>query len=217
MADNLDIYSRIDELPSAELDIRYDKRNNILYVRPTAFFEGISQKIQTVVTAFPHNSGLIFDLRECRGGSFNEALRTADLFLDSTIIAYSQGKDNQKRYYTATPGDILKGKPIAVLTGRTTASAAELVAAALSEQSRATLIGTRTYGKNSIQSTYRIKDRILFLTSGHFYTPSGKSLEKDGLTPQICTGINNSCISPDSTNSAKDIQIAINLIKKNFG
>lgn len=217
MADNLDIYSRIDELPSAELDIRYDKRNNILYIRPTAFFEGISQKIQTVVTAFPHNSGLIFDLRECRGGSFNEALRTADLFLDSTIIAYSQGKDNQKRYYTATPGDILKGKPIAVLTGRTTASAAELVAAALSEQSRATLIGTRTYGKNSIQSTYRIKDRILFLTSGHFYTPSGKSLEKDGLTPQICTGINNSCISPDSTNSAKDIQIAINLIKKNFG
>lgn len=104
-----------------------------------------------------------------------------------------------------------------MLTGRITASAAELVAAALSEQSRATLIGTRTYGKNSIQSTYRIKDRILFLTSGHFYTPSGKSLEKDGLTPQICTGINNSCISPDSTNSAKDIQIAINLIKKNFG
>lgn len=101
-----------------------------------------------------------------------------------------------------------------MLTGRITASAAELVAAALSEQSRATLIGTRTYGKNSIQSTYRIKDRILFLTSGHFYTPSGKSLEKDGLTPQICTGINNSCISPDSTNSAKDIQIAINLIKK---
>ena len=160
---------------------------------------------------------MIFDLRECRGGSFNEALRTADLFLDSTIIAYSQGKDNQKRYYTATPGDILKGKPIAVLTGRTTASAAELVAAALSEQSRATLIGTRTYGKNSIQSTYRIKDRILFLTSGHFYTPSGKSLEKDGLTPHICTRIIYSCISSDSTNSAKDIQIAINLIKKNFG
>ena len=217
MADNLDIYSRIDDLPSAELDIRYDKRNNILYVRPTAFFEGISQKIQTVVTAFPHNSGLIFDLRECRGGSFNEALQTADLFLDSTIIAYSQGKDNQKRYYTATPGDILEGKPVAVLTCRTTASAAELVAAALSEQSRATLIGTRTYGKNSIQSTYQIKDRILFLTSGHFYTPSGKSLEKNGLTPQICTGINNSCVSPDNTNSAKDIQIAINLIKKNFG
>lgn len=96
MADNLDIYSRIDELPSAELDIRYDKRNNILYVRPTAFFEGISQKIQTVVTAFPHNSGLIFDLRECRGGSFNEALRTADLFLDSTIIAYSQGRITRK-------------------------------------------------------------------------------------------------------------------------
>lgn len=100
-----------------------------------------------------------------------------------------------------------------MLTGRTTASAAELVAAALSEQSRATLIGTRTYGKTAFRVLTGLKTGYYF-NQRTFYTPSGKSLEKDGLTPQICTGINNSCISPDSTNSAKDIQIAINLIKR---
>lgn len=216
MVRHLDAFSRVDNIPSAHIVSKYDNLNNIVYLKPTLFFSGISDDIQKIIAHHANLDGVILDLRGCKGGNFNEALKTADLFLDGTIIAYSSNNKKQQKYYNATPGDILKGKPIAILTDSYTASAAELIAAALSEQSRATIIGTKTYGKNSIQDLYQFNDKILFLTSGYFYTPSGKSIHQVGLMPQICTGINNSCLFPDTKDSLKDIKIATKLIKKNF-
>lgn len=216
MVSRLDTFSRIDNIPSAHIVSKFDEENNIVYLKPSLFFSGISDDIQKIISAYANLNGIILDLRGCKGGNFNEALKTADLFLDGTIIAYSSNSKKQQKYYNATPGDILRGKPIAVLTDSFTASAAELIAAALSEQSRAIVIGTKTYGKNSIQDIYQFDDQILFLTSGYFYTPSGKSLQNVGLMPQICTGIDNSCLLPDTRDSLKDVKIATKLIKRNF-
>ena len=216
MVSRLDTFSRIGNIPSAHIVSKFDEENNIVYLKPSLFFSGISGDIQKIISGYANLNGIILDLRGCKGGNFNEALKTADLFLDGTIIAYSSNSKKKQKYYNATPGDILLGKPIAVLTDSFTASAAELIAAALSEQSRAIVIGTKTYGKNSIQDIYQIDDQILFLTSGYFYTPSGKSLQNVGLMPQICTGIDNSCLLPDTRDSLKDIRIATKLIKRYF-
>ncbi len=216
MVHYLDKFSRVDNIPSAHIVSKYDHQNNIVYLKPTLFFSGISNDIKKIISNHANLDGIILDLRGCKGGNFSEALKTADLFLDGTIIAYSSNNKKQQKYYNATPGDILEGKPIAILTDSYTASAAELIAAALSEQSRATIIGTKTYGKNSIQDIYQLDDQILFLTSGYFYTPSGKSIHQVGLMPQICTGIDNSCLLPDTRDNLKDIKIATKLIKRNF-
>lgn len=216
MTRSLDDFSRVDKLPSAHIVSQYDVKNDIVYIKPTLFFSGISDDIKNLISSYADLDGIILDLRGCKGGNFNEALKTADLFLDGALIAYSADNKHIKKFYNATPGDILNGKPIAILTDSYTASAAELVTAALSEQSRATIIGTKTYGKNSIQDLYQFNDQILFLTSGYFYTPSGKSIHQVGLMPQICTGVDNSCLLPDTKDSLKDIKIATKLIKKNF-
>lgn len=216
-AARFDDFSRFDILPKAQFTTRYDETNRIIYLKPSLFYIGISQAIQKIVEAHSQADGIILDLRGCAGGNFNEALKTADLFLDTSLIAYSQDNHNQRKYYMATPGDIFQSKPITVLTDNATASAAELIAAALSEQSRAVLIGTKTFGKGSIQNTYTLKDQTLFLTSGHFYTPSGRPLDDYGLTPQICTGLDNSCTTPDKSDFQKDIKIAIRLIKNKLG
>ncbi len=217
MVEHIDEFSHTDSsIPSAHVLARFDENSQIIYFKPSLFFSGISHDIEKFIKQHPNNSGIILDLRGCKGGNFNEALKTADLFLDDAIIAYSSDKKQQKKFYTATPGDILQGKPIAILTDSLTASAAELIAASLSEQSRAVLVGTKTYGKNSIQNLYQFDNQIVFLTSGYFYTPSGKSLNKTGIMPQICTGIDNSCILPDKSNTDKEIIIATKLIKRNF-
>lgn len=217
LVSHLDPYSRIEEYNFSRSGLTSSINNNIIYIRPDEFSEGTSANIKDIILSAQDGNGVILDLRGCRGGSLNEALMTADLFLDKAIIAYSQDKNSHYKYYTSSSGDILKGKPLAVLTDNRTASAAELIAAALLEQSRATLIGTQTYGKNTIQNLYKVNDKILFLTSGHFFTPAGKSLEQQGIVPQICTGINNGCASSDTSDPDKDILTAVNYIKKKLG
>ena len=104
-----------------------------------------------------------------------------------------------------------------LLVNSKTASAAEIVTAALLEQSRALVVGTKTFGKGSIQSVYNVLDKNLYVTSGVTYTPSGKIIDNEGIIPQICTGVHNSCSVTDNKNTLKDIILAINLIKNNLG
>ena len=212
---NLDKYSRLEKSqPQKSFD--YTLKDNILYIRASAFQQGIADKLKETILSHANITGLIIDLRGNIGGHFNEAIKTADLFLDSGLITYSQEKNHPTRYYQASAGDILSGKPIAVLIDEHTASAAEIVAAALSEQSRATLIGAKTFGKGTIQHMYNFDNQTLYLTSGYFFSPSGQVINNRGITPQICTGIRRTCQLSDKHNPEKDILIAINLIKKHF-
>lgn len=212
----LDHISRIEPASSSEHQFQYSLTDDVLYVKASAFYLGFSDYLRKTIISHPNIKGIVLDLRNNRGGSFNEAIKTADLFLDNTLITFSETQNQPRRYYTATAGDILEGKPIAILTNEFTASSAEIVTAALEEQSRATIIGTNTFGKDSIQRLHQLGEKTLFLTYGNFYTPSGKRISESGIIPEICTGINHSCKVSDKSSPYKDILLAFDLIKKNL-
>lgn len=217
MMHHLDKYSRIETLKHTQNNFDYTLKDNILYIRPAFFDDKTAANLKNIIGSYSNLSGLVLDLRNNRGGNFNGAIKTADLFLDDTLITYSKEKNHPTRYYSATTGDILNNKPIVVLTDEYTASAAELVVAALGEQNRAVIMGTRTYGKGSIQHIFNADGEKLYLTSGYFYTPSGKPINNMGITPQICTGINNSCQISDKSDSKRDIAKAFAFIKNHLG
>ncbi len=212
----LDKISRLEHTDSAKHELQYSVYDNILYIKADAFYTGVSGYIKKIVLSHSDIRGIILDMRNNRGGDFNEAVKTAGLFLDSGLITSSETKNRPVRYYTADKGDILNGKPIAVITNEYTASAAEIVTAALGEQSRAVVIGTKTFGKGSIQRLHKLENDTLFLTYGTFYTPSGNRINESGILPQICTGIEGSCKTSDKSSPGKDIQLAVDIIKKNL-
>ena len=216
ISQNLDKYSRVENNSIQPTSLEATLKHNTLYVKLSSFVDGQALILQQIIEQYPDIDGVILDLRGNRGGKFGEALKITDLFLDSAIITYSQEKNRPRRYYTSHSGDILCGKPLAVLTNEFTASAAEIVVTALKEQSRAILIGTKTYGKNSIQQMHSIGNKTLYLTSGHFYSPSGKNINNIGIEPEICTALDKQCLHSDSANPEKDIMVALEFIKNHI-
>ena len=189
--------------------------DNVLLVRIVTFKKDISEQVKTAVFECSKCEGIILDLRGNRGGFFNEALKIADLFLDEGIITYTLSDENGvPQYYSASKGDMTGGKPMAVLVDGVTASAAEVLAGALSEQNRAVLIGTKTYGKGSVQDVKKMDaDRAISVTSSYFYTPSGLKINNVGLTPQICVAQNEDCEKEDRFSKDEDILRAVRYVK----
>ncbi len=189
--------------------------DNILLVKILRFKKGIAEQVRTAVEECSKCEALILDLRNNHGGFLDESLQIANLFLDEGIITYTLSYDNHTpKYYTADRGDILHGKPIVILTDGLTASASEILAACLSEQNRAILIGTKTYGKGTIQDVKKMdKDKAMTMTTAYFYTPSGLKIDKVGLTPFICVGKDNDCSKADRFNKDEDIELAVRFLK----
>lgn len=131
--------------------------------------------------------GLVLDLRNNPGGVLAGAQQVADLFLDSGNIVYTEGRDARARQrLDASPGDLLHGAPIVVLVNRGTASAAEIVAGALQDHRRAVIVGTQTFGKGSVQTVLPLQgERGLKLTTARYYTPAGRSIQAEGIVPDI--------------------------------
>lgn len=131
--------------------------------------------------------GLILDLRQNPGGLLDEAVHLSDLFLEKGEIVSQRGryaKDNE--VYNAEPGDLAKGLPIVVLIDEGSASASEIVAGALQDQHRAVVMGERSFGKGSVQTLLPLtRDTALKLTTARYYTPSGRSVQEGGITPDI--------------------------------
>ena len=132
-------------------------------------------------------SGLILDLRNNPGGVLGGAVEISDLFLDSGLIVYTQGRESESRNdYKANPGDEIEGLPLVVLVNGGSASASEIVAGALQDQGRAVVVGTRTFGKGSVQTVLPISgDNALKLTTARYYTPDGRSIQAEGIEPDI--------------------------------
>lgn len=165
------------------------KEGDNLYLKIVVFNNYTLDEITKAVREHDGFKGVILDLRGSPGGMLGEAVKTADLFLDEAIIVSSKGREeNSLTYYTAHDGDITGGRPMVVLVDEQTASAAEVLAAALQEQGRAKVIGTGTYGKGSIQNLIHLPGGgVLSLTSAYFYTPSGRRLHGQGIVPDVCT------------------------------
>jgi carboxyl-terminal processing protease len=133
-------------------------------------------------------NGLVLDLRNDPGGLLDAAVHIAGDFLDDTVVVSTRGRhdEDNETYRAPANGDRLKGVPIVVLINGASASASEIVAGALQDLKRATLLGTRSFGKGSVQTIIPLDGQgALRLTTARYYTPSGRSIQGDGIVPDI--------------------------------
>ena len=131
--------------------------------------------------------GLVLDLRGNPGGVLESAVSIADEFLDRGVIVRADGRTAESRFeMDATTGDVLRGAPLVVLVDHGSASGSEIVAGALRDHGRATLMGERTFGKGSVQTVMPLRDgQALKLTTSRYYTPSGASIHERGIEPDV--------------------------------
>ena len=131
--------------------------------------------------------GLVLDLRNNPGGVLNGAVAVSDAFLKKGMIVYTEGRIADSRLrFNATPDDVIEGAPLVVLVNQGSASASEIVAGALQDHKRAIIVGDKTFGKGSVQTILPLSsDSALKLTTARYYTPSGKSIQAEGITPDI--------------------------------
>ncbi len=131
--------------------------------------------------------GLVLDLRNNPGGVLNAAVEVSDAFLEKGPIVSIKGRlADSNREFGANPGDLLNGRPLVVMVNGGSASASEIVAGALQDQHRGVLVGSKTFGKGSVQTVLPLQnDSAIKLTTARYYTPSGKSIQAEGVTPDV--------------------------------
>ena len=132
-------------------------------------------------------NGIVIDLRNNPGGLLTQAIRVSDAFLEKGEIVSTRGREVQDgERFNATPGDLAEGKPIVVLINGGSASASEIVAGALQDHRRAIVVGTKSFGKGSVQTVMPLRsDGAMRLTTARYYTPSGRSIQSLGVSPDI--------------------------------
>ena len=164
--------------------------NNIGYIRLTSFNENSSEQIKEKINKLNKNKnlkGYILDLRNNPGGLLSQAIKISDFFLENgEIVSTKSRKVLENRKWFAKKGDLTNGKTLIVLINYGSASASEIVAGALKDHKRAIILGENSYGKGSVQSIIPLKNRgAIRLTIAKYYLPSGKSISKVGVTPDI--------------------------------
>lgn len=190
--DNSRYYSELDETEDdTPKPLRLFARrmiDDVLYIRIGSFNGATKQNVLSALKDYPAAKGVILDLRGNRGGLLTAAIDVAGIFIDGGIIASVKGRDNGAVKYYNADEETGFNLPVVILIDGNTASSAEVVAAALSEQVQAKLVGTNSFGKGSIQEMYSFENGgKLALTTAHFYTPSGQKIDKIGLIPDYCT------------------------------
>jgi carboxyl-terminal processing protease len=162
------------------------------YVRISQFQERTGKDLLKAITDLKKENkdnlkGLVLDLRNNPGGLLDSAVLVSDTFLDHGNIVSVKGRtEDNKLSQAATPGDILKGSPMVVLVNEGSASASEIVAGALQDNKRAVIMGQKTFGKGSVQTVIPLgNNSALKLTTARYYTPSGRSIQAEGIQPDI--------------------------------
>src|SRR3989338_181499 len=162
-----------------------------VYVRLAQFQERSDRDLQRALEKLASEKagirGLVLDLRNNPGGLLTQAVRVADLFLESGMIVYTEGRlENQKQKYFARKEGSWTEFPIVVLVNGGSASASEIVAGALQDHKRAVILGTKTFGKGSVQTILPLDDNsALRLTTARYFTPKGRSIQATGIVPDI--------------------------------
>jgi carboxyl-terminal processing protease len=161
------------------------------YVRLAQFQERSDRDVQKALEKLTAEKGgikgLVLDLRNNPGGLLTQAVRVSDLFLDSGLIVYTEGRiESQKQKYFAQKEGTWMGFPMVVLVNGGSASASEIVAGALQDHKRAVVLGTKTFGKGSVQTILPLDDNsALRLTTARYFTPNGRSIQAMGIVPDI--------------------------------
>jgi carboxyl-terminal processing protease len=173
--------------------VRNRLEDNVGYIRVTTFNEETDREVKKAVVKIQEESkdkelyGYVLDLRNNAGGLLDQAVSVSDAFLERGEVVSTRDRnlENVQRF-NARSGDIVNGKPIVVLINGGSASAAEIVAGALQDHRRALVLGTPSFGKGSVQTIIPVPDHgAIRLTTARFYTPSGRSIQKQGIEPDI--------------------------------
>ena len=172
----------------------HNEGDDVGYIRVTQFNEqttdGLKKAIADLTSQLGANKikGFVIDLRNNPGGLLDQAISVSDAFLDKGEIVSTRGRNAEEtQRFNARPGDLTKGKPVIVLINGGSASASEIVAGALQDHKRATLVGTRSFGKGSVQTIIPLGagNGALRLTTARYFTPSGRSIQAKGIEPDI--------------------------------
>ncbi|MCI5077653.1 S41 family peptidase [Oricola sp.] len=173
--------------------VRFRSEGDVGYLRVTSFTEQTYDNLQEGIEKLTEEigedklKGFVLDLRLNPGGLLDQAINVSDAFLDKGLVVSTRGRDDRDtRRYSARPGDLTNGKPVIVLINGGSASASEIVAGALQDHRRATVVGTQSFGKGSVQTIIPLGDNgALRLTTALYYTPAGISIQGKGITPDI--------------------------------
>ena len=172
----------------------YERKGDVGYIHLTGFNVETAQSLRTQVLLArqdigPKVRGYILDLRDNPGGLLDQSEAVADLFMNDGRIVFTRGRNpDSNQYSDATPGDIADGLPMVVLVNGDSASASEIVAAALQDSGRAVVVGSNSYGKGTVQQVVEMPNGgELTLTWARFHAPSGYTLHRIGVIPSICT------------------------------
>jgi carboxyl-terminal processing protease len=173
--------------------VRYSMKDETVgYIRVPQFHRRASEGVRVALTALqkqggPKLTGYILDLRGNPGGLLDQAVDMSDLFLERGEIVSQRGrrKEDVQRYF-AKPGDLAGGKPVIVLVNEFAASASEIVAGALQDHRRGIVVGRKSFGKGSVQTLIPMgQDIALRLTTARYFTPSGRSVQEQGIEPDV--------------------------------
>jgi carboxyl-terminal processing protease len=167
--------------------------DDVGYVRITQFNEQTSEGLKRAISDIATQSGdklkgFVIDLRNNPGGLLDQAISVSDAFLEKGEIVSTRGRNAEEtQRFNARAGDLAKGKPVIVLVNGGSASASEIVAGALQDHKRATILGTRSFGKGSVQTIIPLGsgNGALRLTTARYFTPAGRSIQAKGITPDI--------------------------------
>ena len=171
--------------------IKTNMFDNVGYVRLSSFQSNSTGNLKSAIYKLkktnPNMTSMVLDLRNNPGGVIGAAVGITDLFLQQGKIVYTNGRTiNSKLEYFATPQDILNGLPLFVLINEGSASASEIVAGALQDNKRATIMGTKSYGKASVQTIQELSDgSALKLTTAKYFTPLGRDIHTNGIKPDV--------------------------------
>ena len=172
----------------------HSEGDDVGYIRITQFNEQTTDNLKKAITDLTSQlgpdkvKGFVIDLRNNPGGLLDQAISVSDAFLDKGEIVSTRGRNAEEtQRFNARPGDLTKGKPVIVLINGGSASASEIVAGALQDHKRATLVGTRSFGKGSVQTIIPLGagNGALRLTTARYFTPSGRSIQAKGIEPDI--------------------------------
>jgi len=172
----------------------HNEGNDVGYIRITQFNEQTTDGVKKATSNLTKQlgagkiKGFVVDLRNNPGGLLNQAISVSDAFLDKGEIVSTRGRNAEEtQRFNARPGDLTKGEPVIVLINGGSASASEIVAGALQDHKRATLVGTRSFGKGSVQTIIPLGagKGALRLTTARYFTPSGRSIQAKGIEPDI--------------------------------
>jgi len=173
------------------------KGDNVGYARITTFTENTSTELAGAIARMKARTrgrlnGFVLDLRNDPGGLLDAAIDVTGVFLDGGVVVTTRGRNSADDHVYRAPvaGDLLRGTPVVVLINSASASAAEIVAGAMQDHRRATVMGTRSFGKGSVQTIIPLEGRgALRLTTALYYTPSGRSIQGQGISPDIVVSV----------------------------